>query len=106
MLARKSATLQDAAAAVDVGVFTPCDQYTTAVFQVNSLVGTVTFVASIDGGTFSTVTATDLQTGASKIQTAQNGLYRLNVGSLNFVGSVLSNLTAGNPTVLVELSDQ
>ena len=98
--------MQDSATAESDGVELICAGHNVATIQVTGISGdTITWEATIGGGTWAGLRVTPLSTGTAALTATANGLYRVTVAGLRTMRARISTHSSGTIVVVGRVTD-
>ena len=98
--------MQDGATATGNGTEINCAGHNVAAIQVTGISGdTITWEATIGGGTWAGLKVTPLSTGTAALTAAANGLYRVTVAGLRALRARVSAYGSGIIVVVGRVTD-
>lgn len=98
--------MQDSATAIGNGVELICAGHNVATIQVTGISGdTITWEATIGGGTWAGLMVTPLSTGTAALTATANGLYRVTIAGLRTLRARISNHSSGTIIVVGRVTD-
>ena len=98
--------MQDGATATGNGTEIVCAGHNVATMQVTGISGdTITWEATIGGGTWAGLMVTPLSTGTAALTATANGLYRVTVAGLRTMRARVSTYSSGTIVVVGRVTD-